>query len=72
MSKRKAQQREEARPCGRGRISQTKQHSKMCDCLECCYRRKHPQLAPREEFEPDYGGVLGADGQVYSDADPGL
>lgn len=24
------------------------------------------------ETEPDYGGVLGADNQVYSDADPGL
>jgi hypothetical protein len=26
----------------------------------------------RDEDQPDYGGVLGADGQVYSDADPGL
>jgi hypothetical protein len=25
-----------------------------------------------ERAEDDYGGVLGADGQVYSDADPGL
>ncbi len=24
------------------------------------------------ETEPDYGGVLGADGQIHSDADPGL
>jgi len=25
-----------------------------------------------DTHEPDYGGVLGADGQVHSDADPGL
>lgn len=27
---------------------------------------------PYEPGDPDYGGVLGADGQIYSDADPGL
>ncbi len=37
-------------------------------CPECVTRvgRRH------EEPEPDYGGVLGADGQVHSDADEGL
>jgi hypothetical protein len=28
--------------------------------------------ALRGDDRTDYGGVLGADGQVYSDADPGL
>lgn len=29
-------------------------------------------LWPELDQEPDFGGVLGADGQVHSDADPGL
>jgi hypothetical protein len=33
--------------------------------------RKGPDRFTRLDTE-DYGGVLGADGQVYSDADPGL
>lgn len=38
-------------------------------CSELCeFGYDHPNPSP----EPDYGGVLGADGQVYSDADPGL
>lgn len=35
--------------------------------------RKPKKFRPRSEgAEPDYGGVFGADGQVHSDADPGL
>lgn len=33
---------------------------------------KDAEQLPPLEPEPDYGGVLGADGNVYSDADPGL
>lgn len=48
-------------------------HGTRCECHLCCYARKHPQLRPREEpRDTDYGGVLGADGQIHSDADPGL
>lgn len=35
-------------------------------CPQCIEQHGNP------EHEPDYGGVLGADGQVHSDADPGL
>lgn len=34
-------------------------------------RSAHPRDAD-DEREPDYGGALGADNQVHSDADPGL
>lgn len=37
---------------------------------ECQMDQEHMQCVA--DHEPDYGGVLGADGQVYSDADPGL
>lgn len=38
-----------------------------------CHDETQEAMALREdEFESSLGGVLGADGQVYSDADPGM
>jgi len=40
-----------------------------------CWRLDRNEARRRAEAEAerlDYGGVLGADGQVHSDADPGL
>lgn len=46
-------------------------------CADCYDSADDPddngrQWAARYWPEPDYGGVLGCDGRVYSDADPGL
>jgi hypothetical protein len=48
-------------------------------CADCYDSGDEPEpsgdgrlWACRGDREPDYGGVLGADGCVYSDADPGL
>jgi hypothetical protein len=73
-------------PKGPPPISQTRPRSRPCvSCIDlecetddilCPKCREMADKARRnrhsEEIEPDYSGVLGADGSVYSDADPGL
>ena len=45
-------------------------------CTPCWRRQCNDGMrrarGEQPESYPDYGGVLGADGQVHSDADPGL
>lgn len=59
------------RECGDGLIYK----SGLCaDCYDAGDdpREDARQWAARHDVEPDYGGALGCDGRVYSDADPGL
>lgn len=42
-------------------------------CSDACQMdQEHLEYLASIRPEPDYGGVLGANNQVYSDADPGL
>jgi hypothetical protein len=41
-------------------------------CLDCEEFYRTPGHHPDDGPPEDYGGTLGADGQVHSDADPGL
>lgn len=42
-------------------------------CNECWRRKRNAdRRRANNEDQIDYGGVLGADGQIHSDADPGL
>lgn len=44
----------------------------FCDGCDETHAALQPRRREYHETEPDYGGVLGADNQVHSDADPGL
>lgn len=62
-----------------GRRFCTRESIANAEAAPCCSEECEGDLAAErpghwrdEDHDHDYGGVLGADGQVHSDADPGL